>query len=668
MKRSINSVPGKCCFGFSLVISVNVMAEEIKNAESLPPLLVTSNKTEQQQVETTQHVTTDYSEDLLRTGVDSLESLEGVAPGLSFQPFGQSGVNSPVMRGVTSNLNALSSSTLLQVDGVPVLMAQGFESTLVGTDRVEVTRGPQTAIYGHNAETGVISIQSNDLNGQDETLLSLGLGSRDKQVVQFATSQTASPDKLFFSLSGEYMKQDGFIDNETSGGKADDRERSNLNAGIRWKASDRTDLKVRYRTLDYDDGASLWGSGTAVDTSVSSGTASWNKSSGQLFSVNLDHDTLSGIHLASITALNDYDDKVQQDTDFMASEVSYIARDNHFKTLSQEFRADGERTGLHWLTGAYLETQDHSLRAISKSYYGLSDLKTDQTGSHYALYGNLDIEYADNWVFGVGARASRDEVKITPEGSYERKQDWTNVTPQLSVKKQYTKNHQAYFSYSEGVRTGGFNTTAASANYKEYDPETVQSFEVGMKGETRHKSLRYSVAAYHMNIDDMQVMQMPSVGTIYLTNAAQATSQGVEASFDYLLTENLILKTGVAWNKTRFDEFVDGTQDYKDNTNPFAPEWNGHVTLRYDSENEWFVSASSVFNSKVYLNPANTYEQKGYSVINLSAGYPVFEDAFLSGYVNNLEDKSYNAVGYQNGYVTVFSPPREVGLKLTWTL
>jgi iron complex outermembrane receptor protein len=36
--------------------------------------------------------------------------------------------------------------------------------------------------------------------------------------------------------------------------------------------------------------------------------------------------------------------------------------------------------------------------------------------------------------------------------------------------------------------------------------------------------------------------------------------------------------------------------------------------------------------------------------------------------VNNAADKTYDAVGYQNGFVTVYSPPREVGLRLTWRL
>jgi len=40
----------------------------------------------------------------------------------------------------------------------------------------------------------------------------------------------------------------------------------------------------------------------------------------------------------------------------------------------------------------------------------------------------------------------------------------------------------------------------------------------------------------------------------------------------------------------------------------------------------------------------------------------------ISAYVKNAANKTYDAVGYQNGFVTVFSPPREVGMRLTWRM
>ncbi|MCW4630633.1 MULTISPECIES: TonB-dependent receptor domain-containing protein [Marinomonas] len=171
-----------------------------------------------------------------------------------------------------------------------------------------------------------------------------------------------------------------------------------------------------------------------------------------------------------------------------------------------------------------------------------------------------------------------------------------------------------------------------------------------------------------MDIKNMQVSQMPTVGLIYLTNAADATSDGLEASLEYYFNENWSTEIGVAWNKTRFDHFIDGNNDYSGNRNPFAPEMNGHLSLRYEDVGGWSVAASLVGSSAVYLDAANKYQQKGYEVVNVSASYPLTDKASLSAYVNNLQDRQFDAVGYQNGYVTVYSPPREYGVKFTLEL
>jgi len=69
--------------------------------------------------------------------------------------------------------------------------------------------------------------------------------------------------------------------------------------------------------------------------------------------------------------------------------------------------------------------------------------------------------------------------------------------------------------------------------------------------------------------------------------AATATSKGVELDMDYLLGQALAgswrLQTGLAWHHTRFDRFIDGSNDYSGKHNPYVPELNGHLGLRYET-------------------------------------------------------------------------------------
>ena len=652
----------------SLVAANDVAAQPPAPTDVLPQLTVTADKQSKSINDVSAHVTAYQAKALQQEGVDSLSKLEGKMAGLSFQPFGQSGVNSPVMRGLTANFNALSASTLLLVDGVPTLTAQGFENSLLGVDRIELLRGPQSTVYGRNAQAGVLSIYSNDLNGAERTRVGVEVGSRDKQGFQFATSQSLQDDRLRVSLAGEIVKQDGFIDHANQASKADDRERQSLNAGLRWLASDSTDLTLRYRQQDHDDGAMLWGPVGAERAQVASGTDSWNRSQGQTFSANLVHDLNVDTRLHSITAYNQYQDRVQQDTDFQPIDMAHIGRDHTLRTLSQEFRVEGELGRSDWLLGAYLEHQDHDLRTYSQTPFGAADLRAQQEGEAYALFTNWTTPIAEDTRLVYGVRLAQEEVRLFPDGRDQQEQRWYNTTPQVALQYNFAKQQMLYASYAEGIRAGGFNSLSPAMNFSAFDPEESQSLELGIKGQLNASPLRYSLAMYHMNIDSMQVMQMPAMGIIYLTNAAQGTSQGVEASLDYYFDERWNAELGLAWNKTRFDEFVDGNNNYADKHNPFAPELNGHLTLRYEDFNGWSASASVVANSSVYLDAANTYKQDGYTTLNVAGQYPLNDRATLSAYANNVTDQKYDAVGYQNGNVSVYSPPRELGLKLTWQL
>ena len=54
------------------------------------------------------------------------------------------------------------------------------------------------------------------------------------------------------------------------------------------------------------------------------------------------------------------------------------------------------------------------------------------------------------------------------------------------------------------------------------------------------------------------------------------------------------------------------------------------------------------------------YRRNGYGLLNLNAGYRT-GTWDVSAYISNLADRRYDAVGYQNGIVTVVSPSREAG-------
>ncbi|BCL73902.1 TonB-dependent receptor (plasmid) [Vibrio nigripulchritudo] len=605
--------------------------------------------------------------DLEQSQITSMEQLEGRIPGLSFQPFGQAGLNAPVVRGLTANFNTFSTSTLLLVDGVPVHTAQGFEDAMLDVERIEVLRGPQSTLYGRNAEAGVIAIHSLPMNNTPHTSVSADVGSRNKRAMRFSLSRPLVEDRLYASISGSWLIQDGFITNTHTRTKADDREHRNLKLGFRWSPNTVTDLILRYAHQDYDDGAALWGAPTSERAHVASGTDSWNRSKGQSLAFDASHAFSNGLNLRAITAWSDFTDDIQQDTDFVPADTTHIRRDHRLNTISQEFRLNGKFGAADWLAGVYADRSDTDLHNVGRRMMQVEDLRADQHSRTLALFTHWNLPLSDSWNLSAGARVERSKVEIVPQGAMRKTQAWTHLSPKLALQYQFSPEHQWYASASCGIRTGGFNALSAASNYAAFEPEKNWSYETGLKGWILDKRLRYSAVSYFMDVQNMQVMQMPSPGFMYITSAATATSKGVEFDLNYLMSEGWQLKAGLAWNQTNFDHFQDGAANYSGNHNPFAPTLNGHMGLRYDAPEGWYTQASVKGTSKMYLDAANQYRRNGYGLVNLVAGYQ-YDNWEVAAYASNVTDNTYDAVGYQNGFVTVYSPPRELGLRLTWLM
>lgn len=628
-------------------------------------LVVTADKTEQSPQDIPISLSVLTAEELQQRRIEDLTKLARQTPNFSFQSTGQSGFNPPVVRGLTSYATAFSSSVLLTVDGVPTLVNQGFEHNLIGVDRVEVLRGPQSAIYGKNAEAGVVNIYTRLPDNSPYARLDLEVGQRNKYLTRFDTSSPLIDDTLYASIQGQFYQQDGFINNRYTGDKADDRKNYYDQTSLRWTPTTADDIILRYSHLTYRDGAALWGSVNGPKRSVYSGTPSWNHSQGESVSLDVSHQFDSGITLRSITAHNRYQDKLKQDTDFLPVERFYTQRNYLLNTTSQEFRLSGKLDDSQWLAGLYFDKDNHHLSFTRKTPLLKQTVKPDQDGYSMSVFGQWMKPLNQYWTLTLGGRAEKDNIKITPKDASNKSQTWHEFSPKAALQYQLNTDTQIYLSYSQGFRMGGFNVFSPQENYPAYSPEKVHAYETGIKGFINDWHLGYSLAVYYMKINDMQVQQYITPGVVRITNAASANSKGIEGTLNYWINANWIADASIGINQTKFNRYRDGKNNYDDNKNPYAPNLTWHLGLRYDADH-WFGDVSLEGVGKSYLDPANRYERSAYQLVNLSLGYRVNNQLTVTTYADNLFDKEYNAVGFMNGSVTVYSPPREIGMRVTY--
>lgn len=127
-------------------------------------------------------------------------------PGVILSQDGPTGPSSLFLRG--------SSNTLLLINGVPVSDPMGtnhnFNYAILGqlldVNRIEVLKGPQSALYGSSAMGGVVQIFTNDLNNPG-TRFRIMAGSHE--TIQVGATTTEAVGDLRYSLSGLFYNTRG---------------------------------------------------------------------------------------------------------------------------------------------------------------------------------------------------------------------------------------------------------------------------------------------------------------------------------------------------------------------------------------------------------------------------------------------------------------------------
>ena len=161
-----------------------------------------------------------------------------------------------------------------------------------------------------------------------------------------------------------------------------------------------------------------------------------------------------------------------------------------------------------------------------------------------------------------------------------------------SIDYQFTPTTMGYLRYAKGFKSGGFNGRAnEAASSTEYDPETVNSFEAGVKT-TIANQLRLSFATFYNNYKDFQARvsgldtsTTPPEPVLSVLNAGKLRIKGAELEAAWTPVANLLLDTQIGYLDAEYKEFDDlrftafgGSRAFQ--TPAFSPKW----TMRFGAQ------------------------------------------------------------------------------------
>lgn len=213
-------------------------SEEEEESTSLDEMTVTTRKQEETLQDTPVAVSAFGSEDFVEQGMNNVSDVARFAPGLSFsRTFGRSG-DRPVIRGqsnVLANVQfGVESGTAYFIDGVYFngdMQSINFNAL----DRIEVIRGPQSALYGRNAYAGAINFITREPTNVFRTHTKALVARHDEREVAAGMSGPLIDDQLHFRVGARYYEYGGEYTNTLTGNTMGSEETRSLDAALTWE-------------------------------------------------------------------------------------------------------------------------------------------------------------------------------------------------------------------------------------------------------------------------------------------------------------------------------------------------------------------------------------------------------------------------------------------------
>jgi iron complex outermembrane recepter protein len=245
----------------SILTPAATLAQTAATAEAeagpIPDILVTARKTEESLQSAPVAVSVITANTISELGLNSIEDFARSATGISFsQAFGRS-TDRPVIRGQSNVLAGVQAGVetgaAYFIDGVYFQGdIQGFDPLAI--ERVEIIKGPQSALYGRNTYAGAINYITKD---PTDTLTITGrarAAEYSEYEVAAAVSGPIIPDVLGFRVGGRFYTYGGQYRNQLTGKRVGSEESTSLDATLLFTPGD----NLRWRTRGYwqrdDDG------------------------------------------------------------------------------------------------------------------------------------------------------------------------------------------------------------------------------------------------------------------------------------------------------------------------------------------------------------------------------------------------------------------------------
>jgi iron complex outermembrane receptor protein len=708
---------------------------------ALEEIVVTAQHRSQPLEEVPISVAAIAGKDLDKLGVRTLRDLQEIVP--SFQVQNSGTFTQLSIRGITSTAlgPGIENNIAVYIDGFYEPDSSALGSDFANVSDIQVLKGPQGTLYGRNATGGALLVNTYEPSDQHPIIeAGASYGNMTDRSVRTYLGLPIT-EGLSFGIGAYYRANDGWIKN-VDGSLANPYKDAEIRAKLKWEPTSNLSFVLGENYFYKSDPTfNAWTAVAYSPYGIPVGPLYTNKvdyisqSPNPVGTVRLDETTLRSTWITdygTFTSHTSYtDEKPFFNDDYDATLLQFQqipARFSRYTFLEQLDYDVKPISSLEIQAGGLYFHDDSSdnvvvdllLPALGLDSFGQYEHNiTKMVTTAYAGYIDATWEAVENLFFNAGVRYSDDKRTVSawyisaipfiqettpgyPTLAPETTASFPATTPRATIRYQLAPRTDVYFSYSQGFKSGTFNTVATTEGTitAPVQPEHVTAYEVGFK--TEQARYHFETAAYFDNYKDLQVNALGSDPITHqvlvtLTNAATARIYGAEASLAFEATSSLNVRAAVAYTHARYLDFqnasanipspladpttiVGETEDLSGRRIARAPDWTANIGADYSmplpvgkmvlSGNVYYTSAYAPL-TEAY-NPstgANYYYDNGYALVNGALTW--VQDHYNVGlYVNDLANKRYfliNQSAPAAGLYQTLSSPRTYGIRFNYS-
>lgn len=556
----------------------------------LEEVLVTAQRRSERMVDVPISITALDEDQLTTANVQNLSDINKLTPSLRFD--NQAGFFQPSIRGIGTGVTTSGggSNVGIYIDGFYSPNPQAADFQLATVKSVQVLKGPQGTLFGHNTTGGAILVTTADPSTDTHVGGKVSYGRFNAQRYEgYAT--TGLGGGVAADVTALYTKGNGFLTNIING---DDDVGAYKNwtvrTGLKFEIGERVSMLVRYvRSKQNDPTAILTNSNT--DTTINPSTGQpWGVQTFAvpgLFTTNPDEvannrptfiksqtdiaqlTVKADLGFANFTSYSQWrqeDVDQSEDLDQTGLAIFQLGLPIFDQTFSQEFLLASKSEGpLQWTGGVFFFSNKDRYTTFIDNAARLRLGGSSSTTQSLAGFVDATYEVIPNLFLTAGARYSHDRVTdayynsaftavVNPVPGISS----NKVTPRAVVRYKTTDHSSVYASFSQGYKAaiidvGGSCQTGPAFQCNDVRPEDVNAFEVGYKLESHGFSSQ--TAAFYYDYKNLQVSEFLGNAQAFIVNAAKSRIYGLEEELHYEVNDHVQMNVGASWTHARYTQF-----------------------------------------------------------------------------------------------------------------